>query len=109
MRGIWLHFFLALPVLLDKYKDEPTNQMPTNTNTLTPRTDALMENGGIAINILEHARTLEVEVEELNSRIIAIKGTQSSLIAAINSAINEHKGSGASVYLDGIMENLFSK
>jgi len=75
----------------------------------TPRTDALMVGGCIAINILEHARVLEREVEELNHRMVAIKNTQSSLIAAINSAINEYKGSSASVYLDGIMENLFSK
>lgn len=75
----------------------------------TPRTDALMEGGCIAINILEHARELEREVEELNQRIVVIKNTQASLIAAINSAINEYKGSSASVYLDGIMENLFSK
>jgi hypothetical protein len=68
-----------------------------------------MEGGCIAINILEHARELEREVEELNQRIVAIKNTQASLIAAINSAINEYKGSSASVYLDGIMENLFSK
>jgi hypothetical protein len=52
---------------------------------------------------------MEREVEELNHRIIAIKDTQASLIAAINSAINEYKGSSASVYLDGIMENLFGK
>ena len=75
----------------------------------TPRTDALMEGGCIAINILEHARELEREVEELNQRIVVIKNTQASLIAAINSTINEYKGSSASVYLDGIMENLFSK
>jgi hypothetical protein len=75
----------------------------------TPRTDALMQGGCIAINILEHARELEREVEGLNQRMMAIKDTQASLIAAIYSAINEHKGSGASVYLAGIMENLFSK
>jgi len=75
----------------------------------TPRTDALMQGGCIATTILEHARGLEREVEELNHRMVAIKNTQSSLIAAINSAINEYKGSSASVYLDGIMENLFSK
>lgn len=32
------------------------------TTTDTPRTDALMVNGCIAINILEHARTLEREL-----------------------------------------------
>jgi predicted transcriptional regulator len=68
-----------------------------------------MKGGCIATNILEHARELEREVETLNQRMVAIKHPQASLIAAINSAINEHKGSGASVYLDGIMENLFSK
>ena len=90
------------PLPDDQFRDA-TKMVPT------PRTDALMVGGCIAINILEHARALEREVEELNQRIIVIKGTQSSLIAAINSAINEYKGSSASVYLDGIMENLFSK
>ena len=75
----------------------------------TPRTDALMVGGCYASVLLEHARVLEREVNELNHRMVAIKNTQASLIAAINSAINEHKGSSASVYLDGIMENLFSK
>jgi hypothetical protein len=68
-----------------------------------------MQGGCIATTILEHARGMEREVEELNHRIIAIKDTQASLIAAINSAINEYKGSSASVYLNGIMENLFGK
>jgi len=75
----------------------------------TPRTDALMNGGCYASVLLEHTRELEREVNELNQRIIAIKGTQASLIAAINFAINEYKGSSASVYLNGIMQNLFSK
>jgi hypothetical protein len=35
-----------------------------NKKTDTPRTDALMQGGCIAINILEHARELEREVED---------------------------------------------
>ena len=54
-------------------------------------------------------RELEREVEELKQRIVVIKNTQASLIAAIYSTINEYKGSSASVYLERVMENLFSK
>jgi hypothetical protein len=75
----------------------------------TPRTDALVHGGCIAINILEHARELEREINATNERMIEIKGRQASLIAAVNYAINEYGGSTASVYLARIMENLFSK
>ena len=75
----------------------------------THRTDALVHGGCIAINILEHARELEREINATNERMIEIKGRQASLIAAVNYAINEYGGSTASVYLARIMENLFSK
>jgi hypothetical protein len=78
-------------------------------NKNTPRTDALVHGGCVAINILEHARELEREVNSTNERMIEIKQRQASLIAAVNYAINEYGGSTASVYLARIMENLFSK
>lgn len=45
--------------------------------TDTPRTDALMEGGCIAINILEHARQLERELTEaqsLNNKLVTELG-----------------------------------
>ena len=52
-------------------------------NTDTPRTDALMEGGCIAINILEHARQLERELTEaqaLNNKLVKELGaTKASL------------------------------
>lgn len=50
-----------------------------------------------------------MELEKAMARMVEIKMKQASLIAAINTAITEHPSNQASIYLAGIMANLFQK
>jgi len=61
----------------------------------TPRTDALMHGGCIAINIMEHARQLERELTEaqaLNNKVIKELGaTRGALDQMTQDAVNLHR------------------
>ena len=50
-----------------------------------------------------------MELEKAMARMMEIKMKQASLIAAINTAITEFPSNQASIYLSGIMANLFQK
>ena len=50
-----------------------------------------------------------MELEKAMARMMEIKMKQASLIAAVNTAITEFPSNQASIYLSGIMANLFQK
>jgi hypothetical protein len=89
--------------------------------TDTPRTDSVVDNGGdvsyLACAEIERdlndakkkSASAYMELEKAMARMMEIKMKQASLIAAINTAITEFPSNQASIYLSGIMANLFQK
>jgi predicted transcriptional regulator len=86
--------------------------MKSNCNTDTTIESILNENSKLATiisHLEEKLKSIDRNMNELSPMYKQIQQRNESLTAAINFALTEYPSSRASVYLAGVMENLFQK